>query len=53
MNLLSVLLALLPILVVLVLLVWRRTAANLTGLIAPVDNGSWLPRGKRRQPKDW
>jgi lactate permease len=33
MNFLSVLLALLPILVVLVLLVWRKTAADLAGLI--------------------
>ncbi len=33
MNLLSTLLALLPILLVLVLLVWRKMAADLAGLI--------------------
>jgi lactate permease len=33
MNLLSILLALLPILVVLILLVWRRMAADLAGVI--------------------
>ncbi len=33
MNLFSILLALLPILVVLVLLIWRKMAADLSGLI--------------------
>jgi len=33
MNLLSVLLALLPVLIIFVLLVWRRTAADIAGLV--------------------
>jgi lactate permease len=33
MNLLSVLLALLPVLVILILLVWRRTAADIAGMV--------------------
>jgi len=33
MNLLSVLLALLPVLIILILLVWRRTAADIAGMV--------------------